>query len=243
MNRTTSLVIFAKTPNLGTVKSRMQPWLTETECLQLHIYLLRHAIAQVKEFKYPSLERALFLTSYQNGILQELTKWTGKARFSVHCQKGLDLGERLADAVELKFRQGFRKVVIIGTDCPLIGQREFRLALAALNQHEVVLGPAEDGGYCLIGFSAPKKFLFRGIHWGTGNVLQETIALLNAHSVSWRKLHSSIDLDTFQDLKNFQARVGNPAVPNKGKNFDELHKLIGQLVEKSNDPRKGGLGP
>jgi rSAM/selenodomain-associated transferase 1 len=210
----------------------MHPWLTENECLQLHIFLLRHAVAQVKAFRYPFLERAVFLTSFHEGILKELAKWTGKARFSVHYQKGLDLGERLADAVELKFRQGFRKVVIIGTDCPLIGRGELRSALAALNHHEVVLGPAEDGGYYLIGFSVPKTFLFRGIQWGTGNVFQETIALLKAHSVSWAELPFSIDLDTFQDLKNFYARVGKHPVLNKAKNFRELHQLIEQLIEK-----------
>jgi rSAM/selenodomain-associated transferase 1 len=235
MNRTTSFVIFAKTPNLGAVKTRMEPWLTKTGSLQLHVHLLRHAVYQVKKLQYPSLERAIFLTSFKKKFLEELTKWTGSAGFSVHCQKGLDLGERLAGAVELKFRQGFRKVVIIGTDCPLIGPREFHLALEALNNHEVVLGPAEDGGYYLIGFSAPKTFLFRGIHWGTVNVFQETIALLKSNSVSWMELPSSIDLDTYQDLRNFLARVGSHPQPNQAKSFRELHQCIMQLIQKSTD--------
>ena len=144
MNKTTSFVIFAKTPKLGAVKTRVQPRLTKTEYLQLHVYLLRHAIYQLRAFQYPLLERAVFLTSPKKSFLDELAKWTGRARFSIHYQKGHDLGERLADAVELEFSQGFRKVVIVGTDSPLIGPREFHSALEALNTHEVVLGPVED---------------------------------------------------------------------------------------------------
>jgi len=241
MNKTTSFVIFAKTPNLGAVKTRMQPPLTKTECVQLHVSLLRNTVSQLKTFRYPLLERAVFLTSPKKSFLEELTKWARGARFSIHCQNGHDLGERLADAVELKFRQGFRKVVIIGTDSPLIGPREFHLALEALDNHEVVLGPAEDGGYYLIGFSVPKTFLFRGIQWGTVKVFQETIALLKAHSVSWWELPSSLDLDTFQDLRNFHARVDNDRAKRRGRNFRELHHLIGQLIGKSTDRARADL--
>ncbi len=233
MNKTTSFVIFAKTPTLGAVKTRMQPRLTGTECLQLHNYLLRHVISQLKAFQYPLLERAVFLTSPKKSFIEELAEWTGSTCFSIHYQKGHDLGERLANAVELKFRQGFRKVMIIGTDSPLIGPREFHSALEALNNYEVVLGPVEDGGYCLIGFSAPKTFLFRGIHWGTAKVFQETIALLKAHSVSWWELPPSLDLDRFQDLKKLHARVGNDWAKRKDGNFQELLQLIRQLIGKS----------
>lgn len=217
----------------------MQPRLTKTECLQLHIYLLRHVISQLKAFQSPLLERAVFLTSPKKSFLGELTKWTGGTRYSIHYQKGHDLGERLADAVELKFRQGFRKVVIIGTDSPLIGPREFHLALEALNNQEVVLGPAEDGGYYLIGLSAPKTFLFRGIHWGTEKVFHETITLMKAHSVSWGELPPSLDLDTFQDLRDFLARVGNESAQGGDVNFQELLQLTRRLIGKSINP--GGV--
>jgi rSAM/selenodomain-associated transferase 1 len=176
---------------------------------------------------------------FRERFLEELMKWTGKVRFSIHFQKGLDLGQRLAGALELKFSQGFRKVVIIGTDCPLIGPREFDLALEALNDHDVVLGPAEDGGYYLIGFSAPKTYLFHGIQWGTVKVFDETIALLKAHSVSWWELPSSLDLDTFQDLRNFYNRVGRHPLSNRGKEFRELHQYIRKLIEKPKDPGRG----
>lgn len=236
MNKTTSFVIFAKTPSLGAVKTRMHPWLTKTECLGLHINLLRHAVSQVRNFRYPSLERAVFLTSYKKKFLAELNQWTQKSRFFIHYQKGLDLGERLSGAVELKFRQGFRKVVIIGTDCPLIGPKEFHSALEALNSHEVVLGPAEDGGYYLIGLSAPKLFLFQGIHWGSSIVFQETCELLKAHSVSWWGLPPNTDLDTFQDLQNFHARVIARPIPIRTRSFRELHQYIRQIMVNSRNP-------
>src|SRR3990172_2353787 len=201
MNKTAALIIFAKTPVPGTVKTRMLPWLTESECLELHALLLKHAIVRVKKFNYPALERNIFLTSFEDGIIREIAKWTGRTRFSIQYQRGCDLGERLAEAMELKFRQGFQKVVIIGTDSPLIGDKEFRLALEVLNRHEVVLGPAEDGGYYLIGVSSSKPFLFRGIDWGTGKVFKQTVSSLNVHCVSWGELPLSFDLDTFQDLR------------------------------------------
>jgi rSAM/selenodomain-associated transferase 1 len=233
MNKSAALIIFTKTPVLGMVKTRMLPLLTEFECLKLHIVLLRHAIERVKSFDYPSLERNIFITPFEEPAAREIAKWIGRTRFSIHSQKGSDLGERLSNAMDLKFKQGFEKVVIIGIDSPLIGGDEFRMAFELLQCHEAVLGPANDGGYYLLGLTSPKPFLFRGIDWGTEIVFHQTVASLRMHSVPWGELPLAFDLDTFQDLQKFLDQAGGYQSPKAAETFDELRKYIRHLVGKA----------
>ena len=144
MNKTTSFSIFAENAEPGSCENQGATPTDENRVLATSRFPSRTSISQLRTFRYPLLERAVFLTFPKKSFLDEMAKWTGGARFSIHCQKGHDLGERLADAVELEFSQGFRKVVIVGTDSPLIGPREFHSALEALDNHEVVPGPVED---------------------------------------------------------------------------------------------------
>jgi rSAM/selenodomain-associated transferase 1 len=118
---------------------------------------------------------------------------------ALHEQVQGDLGLRMAQALDGAGRSG-RPLVLIGADCPALSAGDLEQALAMLEQGtEVVLGPAEDGGYYLIGMRVSYPFVFDNIPWGTSAVLERTIERLNGLGIKWRCLATHRDLDTEED--------------------------------------------
>lgn len=195
-----ALLIFAKAPIVGTVKTRMQPLLGEANCLTLHKALLCHTLRKIAAWGLPGLHPAIFFTGAGCETEKLLEELPMPSAFSVETQIGQDLGERLAHALSKKWAEGFRKILFIGTDSPQVGLQEIQAAIEGLTEHEVVLGPARDGGYYLIGFSSPKRMVLAGIDWGTPRVYEQTVRLLTTHSIKWLPLQENFDLDTFDDL-------------------------------------------
>jgi rSAM/selenodomain-associated transferase 1 len=115
-------------------------------------------------------------------------------------QSGGDLGARLAAAVALAFDRGATRVVVIGTDTPHLPPERLDEAFDALAAADCVLGPARDGGYYLIGLTAPRPELFRGIEWGTQSVLAETVAVAAAQGLLVAHLPEERDIDERTDL-------------------------------------------
>ena len=203
----TSLNIFAKAPVPGTVKTRMSPPLSPAQCLRLHEALLNHTLARMRPLMASGVEASLCLT----GTLEQALEHAGRmdARgFGVDVQHGAHLGERLSHALTTRLSQGFSKVIFVGADCPSLGSKTVRDAIRALNRQEVVVGPARDGGYYLIGFAARLPQVLQGIPWGTPAVYETTLDRLRRRGVRWKSLERKSDLDTFGDLKQFcrQAR-------------------------------------
>lgn len=202
----TSLNIFAKAPVPGTVKTRMSPPLSPAQCLRLHEALLNHTLARMQPLMALGVEASLCLT----GTLQQALEHAGRmdARgFGVDVQCGSHLGERLSHALTTRVRQGFSKVIFVGSDCPCLGSKTVRDAIRALNRQEVVIGPAQDGGYYLIGFAACLPEILQGIPWGTPAVYESTLDRLRRRGVRWESLEPRADLDTFGDLKRFCRRA------------------------------------
>jgi rSAM/selenodomain-associated transferase 1 len=151
----------------------------------------------------------------------------------VETQQGESLGERLSNALSQKWNEGFRKLVIIGTDSPMLGIESLQSAFQALDESQIVLGPTTDGGYYLIGFSALLPALFSGISWGTSEVFRETVQVLEANSIRWQCLRESFDLDTYQDLVNFHRLVKKSPSTLPGPAAQELVALVARLVTSS----------
>jgi len=116
-------------------------------------------------------------------------------------QIGGGLGTRLVHAFGRLFGEGDGAVVIIGTDCPGVDRRLVGGAFAALRSHDVVLGPARDGGYYLVGLRAPQPALFRGIPWSTDGVTRATRARASALGLSCLLLAPLRDVDTARDAR------------------------------------------
>ena len=107
------------------------------------------------------------------------------------------------------FRQGCRRVVLLGTDIPELKTDHLREAFSALKDKDLVLGPSTDGGYWLMGLRRPLD-LFRGIDWGTGKVLEQTLTLDNGDGLTVFQLELLRDLDTVEDLRQWRPETATP---------------------------------
>lgn len=112
-----------------------------------------------------------------------------------------DLGERLAATLAGHFSEGARRVVVVGSDCPGVSRELVWEAFASLGQHDVVLGPAHDGGYYLIGMNTPRPELFQGIPWSSNAVTARTLDAARALGLSCSLLRPLRDIDTAADAR------------------------------------------
>ena len=227
------LIVFAKTPVRGKVKTRMRPFLSEEDCLRLHCLLLRLWMGRLRDWDLGQMHKALFLTPLGAGRHDPDLVLDAPPGVIVETQQGRDLGDRLSHAFNHKWNEGFRKIVFIGTDSPTLQREDLHAAFKGLDESEVVLGPAADGGYYLIGFSARLPVLFSRISWGTSQVFRETVQLLETNAIRWQCLRESFDLDTFEDLVTFhRLSKESPNVPDA----EELVAFVARLVTSSGTP-------
>jgi len=227
------LIVFAKTPVRGKVKTRMRPFLSEEDCLRLHCLLLRLWMGRLRDWDLGQMHKALFLTPVGAGRHDPDLVLDAPPGVIVETQQGSDLGDRLSHAFNHKWNEGFRKIVFIGTDSPALRREDLHAAFKGLDESEVVLGPAADGGYYLIGFSARLPVLFSRISWGTSQVFRETVQLLETNAIRWQCLRESFDLDTFEDLVTFhRLSKESPTVPDA----EELVAFVARLVTSSGTP-------
>lgn len=144
-------------------------------------------------------------------------------------QEGGDLGERMFRAARRCFEEGYRRVVIIGTDCPEVTADDLRAAFAELERNEFCLGPSADGGYYLIGMSVLRDEPFAGIDWGTATVLSKTLEIIAQieHNVSL--LSEKEDIDTLASLRNFIRRNRDVPAAQETAQFirENQHRLPG----------------
>ena len=185
-------MIFTKNPVLGKVKTRLAKTIGNKAALQVYQILLTHtqAVAQ--------LVNADREVHYSEKV--EKNDFWNSAFFTKKQQKGADLGKRMAHAFEEGFRKNYTKIIIIGSDLYDIQPETIERAFQALETHQVVIGPAQDGGYYLLGMTSFIPAIFQQKKWSTATVLKDTLADLKNHSV--KLLDSRNDIDTYNDLKN-----------------------------------------
>ena len=149
------------------------------------------------------------------GALEEMRAWLPGVRLLA--QSGGDLGARMADAFARAFARGARRVAIVGTDAPGVARETVLEALSALDAADVALGPAEDGGYCLLALREPRPELLSGIAWSTATVAAETRSRAASAELTVRELPALRDLDTLDDLRGLWPHLeglleGRPAL-------------------------------
>lgn len=200
--RNAALVIFAKAPIAGQVKTRLCPPLTHDEAATLHgsfvIDMLERTKVAATKLKLP-IDR--YLACAPSSALVFFKIMEERQSVNLIDQVGDDLGARMQQAFETLFAKGYERVFIVGTDIPSLPLDHYKQALALLDAHDVVLGPATDGGYYLIGLKHRRPELFANIAWSTDHVLAATqekaasLGLKTALLSAWR------DVDTIDDLK------------------------------------------
>ena len=173
------LIIFTRYPQAGTTKTRMIPELGAEGAAELQRQMTGHIRSRVDELRKSHLSTVE--VRYEGGNEKLMTEWLGSG-FS-YCHQGSgDIGLRMGRALQDAFGQGCESVVIIGSDIPHITINIMQKAFEALNLKDLVLGPAADGGYYLIGvhrktFRHWNPQLFTDISWGTENVLPQTLSI------------------------------------------------------------------
>ncbi len=191
--RKQALLIFTKNPEAGKVKTRLAATLGDEEALSIYKQLLLHT-ASVSE--YVPVDKFVFYSNY----IDPEDIWDSQHYYK-EVQQGNDLGERMKNGFSLIFQKDYNKVVIIGTDCPDLNAGVILNAFAYLDLHDVVIGPAEDGGYYLLGMKRLYSELFDNIRWSTSTVLNETITKCATLQLDCYLLPVLKDIDEEKDLK------------------------------------------
>ena len=186
------VVVFGREPVPGRVKSRLAAAVGEEVAAAVYRELLGHTLRVAASID-ADVVLALAAPPAQG--------WRPERAVAVEVQVAGDLGLRLADAFDRRFAEGYRRVVVAGSDCPGLAPHHLEGALDGLTRHPVVLGPACDGGYWLVGVRAPALDVFTDIPWSTPGVLNATRARLRALGVGWLELEPLHDLDTEADLR------------------------------------------
>jgi rSAM/selenodomain-associated transferase 2/rSAM/selenodomain-associated transferase 1 len=191
------LILFTRYPVPGKVKTRLVPTLGRDGAAGLHRRLVLRTLRTARK-TCEALEVELEVC-FDGGSDDAMRHWLGDAgRFTG--QRGADLGERMATAFDCSFREGSAATIIIGSDCPGLTARILVDAFKCLSEVPVVLGPANDGGYYLIGLTRLLPELFRGVPWGTEGVLPHSVKILDQKGLQARLMNPLDDLDRPQDL-------------------------------------------
>jgi uncharacterized protein len=194
------ILIFAKAPESGRVKTRLIPALGPQGAADLHARLLADTVARLA----PAGPAPVELWCAPDPARVPFAELANRYLLPLYAQRGADLGERMFDAAaDALARSG--AVVLVGTDCPPLGKAYLMRALAVLQGADAVLGPAEDGGYVLLGLKQAAPELFSDIPWGTDRVAAITRDRMDALGWEWAELPALWDLDRPDDLVRFEA--------------------------------------
>lgn len=199
-----SLIIFAKLPRPGEVKTRLGNVLGMQEAAAVYEGLAQRTFSLGDQLLSHGLRVYLFYDP--KATEQEMRSWIGHP-FEFARQIGETLGERMQAAFERTFADGSERTVIIGTDIPDLTVDAVVRAFDLLSAQDVVLGPSIDGGYYLLGMNRPTKDLFEGIAWSTRSVYQETLDRIAAFNLSHAVLGELPDIDTEEDYKRYVERI------------------------------------
>lgn len=196
------LIVFLKSPRLGFVKTRLGKSLGNDVALKIYCQLVEQLLERLSELENVELRVA------PDDALEECRQWVRPGWDLIPQGEG-GLGERLSRAVKDAFDVGFRRVLVIGGDCPDIGLAQIDAAVAALDHDAVVLGPARDGGYWLLGSSHYWPRLFEGIDWSTEKVLAQTLERAQQENLSVSLLEELEDIDDVESWQRYQNRGRN----------------------------------
>jgi rSAM/selenodomain-associated transferase 1 len=191
-----ALVVFAKAPRPGRVKTRLEPVLGKQGAARLHARLAERAVRTALAARLGPVELHC-APRRRHPFFASLAR---RFRLRLRAQGPGDLGERMHRAFARVLRHS-EAVLLIGSDCPALRAADLRAAARALKRGaDVVLAPAEDGGYALVGLRRARKSLFERVAWGSERVMPETRARLERLRCKWVELRTVWDVDRAEDV-------------------------------------------
>ena len=201
----TLLIQFARSPQPGRVKTRMIPHLSAQQACDLHCELLLWTTRQLVNSRQGDVQLAV-AGSLTHAVFR---RCAALGSVVLTPQIGCDLGARMYHALR-RGLQRYAQVVLVGSDCPGIDARYLREAVDALGGKPLVLGPAVDGGYVLIGARQINPQLFEEVAWGSAQVYRQTVQRLRRLGLAWTELPPRADVDRPADLPAWYALREHP---------------------------------
>lgn len=196
MNSTTDLLlIFTRNPELGKCKTRLAAKVGNKAALDIYEFLLRHTV-NITEKLLVQKQVHYSEEIWENDIWEN-------GSYEKKLQKGNDLGKRMENAFLDGFKDGFERIIIIGSDMYDLSKTDLEHAFNQLKKHDFVLGPAEDGGYYLLGMRKMKTELFETKNWGTSTVFENTLNDLIEEN--YALLDARNDVDLYEDIAHLEA--------------------------------------
>lgn len=187
-----ALLIFTRNPELGKCKTRLAATVGDEKALEIYVFLLKHTVEITKSL---AVDKFVF---YSENVQKE-DLWDAEI-FRKKAQSGDDLGIRMENAFAEMFQAGYEKVIVIGSDMYDLSKTDIDNAFDALNTNDLVIGPAEDGGYYLLGMKQVHKAVFKNKIWGTNTILEDTLKDLQNKTVAM--LEERNDVDYYEDIKD-----------------------------------------
>jgi rSAM/selenodomain-associated transferase 1 len=211
------IVIYGREPEAGRVKTRLASALGAERAARIYGAVLRHTL---REAARCGGDPILALADRPS------VEFAARTEIPIEIQRGANLGARMAETFQQQFAAGASRVVVVGSDCPAITADHLDRAFAALQRDRVVLGPAIDGGYWLVGQRSPGADLFSGIPWSTRGTLEATRRRLEELGIRWCELEELGDVDTAEDLDRELTLRGMPV-----RLHEELEGLLSDFGE------------
>lgn len=187
-----ALIIFVKNPVPGKVKTRLAKTIGDQEAAAIYAQLLQHT------YKITNTLTADKFVLYAD-FINNNDLWN-KGDYKKQLQEGGDLGSKMLNAFQNIFLAGYKKAVIIGSDSIEIETHHVQEAFYMLDNTDAVIGPAQDGGYYLLGLKQFHTFLFLNKSWSTSSLLKETLEDIQKHHLSYHLLQTLSDIDEEKDL-------------------------------------------
>ena len=185
------LIVFVKNIKLGKVKTRLAKTIGNQGAFEVYKELVQITENVTNEL---NLDKRIY---FSDVVID--TKWKNDYKT---VQQGETLGDRMKNAFHDGFKSGYKNIILIGSDLPSLSSSIINKGFDALEDNEVVFGPAEDGGYYLVGFSNMKDFVFENKPWSQSNLLDITKKELQENNTSFGLLETLNDIDNIEDLQN-----------------------------------------
>lgn len=192
---TNLLLIFTRNPELGKCKTRLAAKVGDRAALDIYIFLLHHTVGITQNL---SVDKSV----HYSEEIWETDIWDNTI-YQKRLQNGSDLGERMMNAFANGFANGYQNIIIIGSDMYDLSHTDLEDAFAKLEEHDFVIGPAEDGGYYLLGAKKLIPNLFKNKTWGTETVLNATLKDLTKENYALLPVKN--DVDHYEDIAHLKA--------------------------------------
>jgi uncharacterized protein len=192
------LIVFVKAPRAGEVKTRLAQSIGAEQACAAYREMVETVLRRIETIK------GVEVRFTPDDASAEVTPWV-RGDWKVAAQGAGDLGERLERAINDAFSAGAKQVAVIGSDCVELNAPDIRACFRELETHDVVVGPATDGGYWIIGLKAARPELFQGIAWSTDQVLAQTLSRAKESGLRIQLFRILPDIDTVEDWERFKG--------------------------------------